>query len=131
MGKIETRIDSSSDFTLKIVEGKVTAAELLEEIEAYYAGEITQRILWDFSRSSVEGITSDDMARIVEVMTAPSQRRKGGKTAFVSASPAAYGLGRMYQILHETRKNPVERRVFRTREEAMGWLGIPVERAGE
>jgi hypothetical protein len=65
-----------------------------------------------------------NMRNIAEIMKTHSPRRKGGKTAFVSSSLSAYGMGRMYEILNETKKSPVKRRVFRTREEAMDWLGL-------
>jgi hypothetical protein len=50
--------------------------------------------------------------------------RKGGKTAFVSPSPGAYGMGRMYELLSEIRNSPVERRVFMSKQEALEWLGL-------
>jgi hypothetical protein len=47
----------------------------------------------------------------------------GAKLALVATNPEFFGLSRMYQTLRSD--SPVEVSIFRTREEAETWLGLP------
>jgi hypothetical protein len=119
MAPIETRVDRQKDFTLKIVTGETSATEIIEEIESYYSGEPTTLILWDLSGGSFGKMISQDIERIVDKIQSYSYSRKSGKTAFVFSSLSGYGLGRMYEILNETRDSPIARRTFMTKAEAL------------
>ncbi|HYD51241.1 MAG TPA: STAS/SEC14 domain-containing protein [Gemmatimonadaceae bacterium] len=100
--------------------GLVTAPELMEVQRALRDREDLDRewrALLDLS--SVEDLagSSEDISSI----TALSNARRLARVAVVAARDAAYGLARVYQA----RVAHGEIAVFRKREEALEWLGMP------
>ena len=51
-----------------------------------------------------------------------SPQRRGARVAIVAPKTAAFGLARMFEILHD--EGPQEVMVFRTMPEAEEWLGL-------
>ena len=74
--------------------------------------------LWDFS-----GVTAVEVASATIRQLARARSFEAGvKRAVVAPSDVAFGMARMFQMLHEDA--PEEMRVFRASAEARRWLGI-------
>jgi hypothetical protein len=130
-------IEYQIDHSRRVVFAKGVGAFTSEELFAY------QREVW--SRPEVAGY--NELADISEVETVvhpvSDQIRKladlsasmdvssTSKFAIVAPYALAFGLGRMYEIYREmNERSTKEVRVFRTREEALEWLGLdPAEGA--
>jgi hypothetical protein len=122
MAEILTNVDVERDLTIRTVVGEVTAAELIEVIKAFYSGRTTKHVLWDFQRARFSNIKAAEIRELTDATKANEASRPQGKTAFVFSSIEGYGLGRMYQILHELEKSPVLREVFQDRQKALEWI---------
>ncbi len=124
MGEIQTRVDFEKDLTVNAVAGEITAAEVREKIVEYYEGKVTGLILWDFSKAEIHDVTAEDVRELVELSNSYTSRRIGGKTALVFSSAAAYGFGRMFDILKNVDDaQPVNHASFRNVADALEWLG--------
>lgn len=122
MGQIQTVIDKTKDLTIQTVTGEITAEEIINKIKEYYTGKTTSHILWDFSNASLGKISPEDIQKIVSLTKEFSHFRRDGKTAMVFSSQLGFGLGRMYDILHDVGKSKVTHKAFLDNESAMKWL---------
>jgi hypothetical protein len=115
------RIDPEQRLLTMTVTGTVTAAEMRAHLlrvaaDPDYRPDL--RSLTDFTDASPIAASGDEARELARILpTAPGARR-----AVVSASDLHYGLGRMVSQAHET--PGIEIRVFRTRAEALEWLGL-------
>jgi hypothetical protein len=114
----------SGDVTLRSVRGNLTATDVIAVLEEYYAGTPTLHTIWDITQATVLDITPDDLRRIAAVALKHADARKGGKSAVVLPTDAAYGMGRILDALMELQDSPFEVRTFRRMEDAAEWLGI-------
>ncbi len=69
-------------------------------------------------------ITSDEFRKITKEVKNRSNKRAGGKTAFVSTKDIGFGLGRMFEILAEIEGIQFEYKNFKSITEAKEWLGV-------
>jgi hypothetical protein len=124
-------IEYQIDHVRRVVFAKGVGALASEDLFAY------QRQVW--SRPEVVGFNElADMSEIQNIVHPTSERiRKladlsasmdiSSPSRFAIVAPQAlpFGLGRMYEIYREMNEQSTkEVRVFRTRQEAMEWLGI-------
>jgi len=85
MGCIETTIDQSRDLTIVKSTGKMSAYDFYEWIRDYYAGTVTQLMIWKLTDADMSNINITDVLRIVTYLKqVAADTRKGGKTAFVA-----------------------------------------------
>lgn len=124
MAVFQTSIDYQNNLSIHTVTGEVTAQEILQKLEAYFAGEPTMLVLWNFSEAKIAAIPSDEFRRIPEVGKKYAGYRKGGKTALVFSSDAGFGMGRMFEAFSEIEGLSFVIRSFRSVEAAKQWLGI-------
>lgn len=122
---ITSTVDRENDLTVITVEGDVTGKELADSVREFYAGNPTDRLVWDFSGASFEKITIRDLQMVSRTAGQYAVSRKRGKTALVFAADVGYGLGRMYEAFREAEDSPVGYRSFRSMDEALSWLGPP------
>jgi hypothetical protein len=124
MGSIETTYDLTKDLTVAKAVGKMTADNFHKWTAAYYAGQVTLNCLWDLRRADLSEILTGDLRDDVIETKAFADKRKGGKTAFVSTSSLSYGLCRMLEAFYDLAQMPIEVQVFRSVDEAKAWLGV-------
>ena len=125
MGSIETNIDLQQELSVVSATGTLTAREIGEVIDAYYAGVWTRLILWDFSSADLSRIKTEEVASLVQSTLRYSDRRKDGRTALLLPSDLAFGMGRMFEMLADLQGDSpttVQYRSFRDRSEAFAWL---------
>jgi hypothetical protein len=75
--------------------------------------------LVDLRAVDVCQLSADDLRTIA----ASSVLAATGRRAIIAAADATFGLSRMYQILREAAGGQETRRVFRTLDDALRWLG--------
>ena len=124
---IEYQIDHSH----RVVFAKGVGALTSDELFAY------QRDVW--SRPDVAGFNElADMSEVQDIVQPTSERIRKladlsasmdistpSKFAIVAPQALPFGLGRMYEMYREMNEHSTkEVRVFRTREEALEWLGL-------
>lgn len=122
MAPIVMSVDRSADLTEMAVTGEVTVSEILETIEAFYAGGPTRSVLWDFREAALDLAAAREVKPLAQASQRFTAGRVGGKTAMVFSSKSAYGLGRLFDQLRQVADSPVENRSFRDRAEALAWL---------
>lgn len=123
MGRIETTYDLAKDLTVAKAVGKMTADDFHQWTAAYYAGQVTLNCLWDLTKADLSEIVTGDLRDDALETSTVADKRKGGKTAFVSANTLSYGLCRMLEAFYDLAKVPFEVQVFRSVDEAHAWLG--------
>ena len=127
MASIVTARVEEMDLTVHTVEGRVTAAEVIDKIrEFYHGGSITTNTMWDFTAADASRVESREIREIAVVVSRYGHKRKGGRTALVLPGDLEFGLGRMFssftEMEMEMEDNPFEFRCFRNRAEAESWL---------
>jgi hypothetical protein len=120
---ITTTVDRAADLTVQVTRGPVTADEIEATIVAFYAGEVTRKILWDFREASFEQMTGEHVRGLVLLTQRFSHLRPGGRTAMLFSSTLGFGLGRMFEgIRKATDGADLEHASFTSLDEAMAWL---------
>jgi hypothetical protein len=125
MVPIETSTDYPNDLTIHTVKGDVSAEEIIQRIEEYNSGEITLRVIWDFSDAIIEDSSNEKLRSVLAAAAKYNEARRGGRAALVSTKALLFGLQRMYGTLSEIKDSPVEHRAFRNMEDAKEWIGNP------
>jgi len=119
---IETCIDSRKNLTKHICSGVLFAAEIQNEIRQIYRNEPTDNHLWDFLKADLSSLSGDDIRAFAELPKKIVPGRRGGKTAIVAKESIGFGLSRMYEMCAEAAGQSVDIKVFRSMEDALGWL---------
>ena len=121
---ITHEVDTERELTVHTCRGIMAAEDLISAIQALYDSVPTHHHLWDLTEADLSHVTGQDVREIAEFPTKYVPARVGGKTAIVSPSDAAFGLGRMYEALAGSAGQKATIRVFRSLAEANAWLGI-------
>jgi hypothetical protein len=119
---IETIVDSKNNLTKHICSGVLTVADLQNEIRQIYRNKPTDNHLWDLLKSDFSSLSGDDIRMLAELPKELVPDRRGGKTAIVAMEAIGFGLSRMYEICAEAVGQSVDIKVFRSMEDALGWL---------
>lgn len=125
MGVIDRKTDPERDLSIITAGGELTAREIRQGIEEYYAGTATRLILWDFSSADLSRIKAEEVSYLVQLTLQFRDRRPSGKTALVLPSDLAFGMGRMFEMLADLQggtPSEVDYRSFRNGDEALTWL---------
>jgi hypothetical protein len=77
--------------------------------------------LCDLSEASVRSVEAGDVRTFVATLRTHRQVYSGGRWAILAPTDLEYGMARMYLVLAE--ELGVEQEVFRSRREALDWLG--------
>ena len=125
MGTIETQIDLERDLTIHTASGEISADEILRRIRSYYEGQVTRLLMWDLSDADLRSLSASDVQNMVDLTNSLTAPRAGGKTALVVSTTPAYGMGRMYELSKDASGDEIDRKMFRDREAALEWLGVP------
>lgn len=124
MAEFQTEIDENQDYTLRTVTGVLHISELQAAVEEYYAGIVTQLILWDVRQAAIEQLSHTDMLAFARRVKELSAVRKGGKSAFVVSGGLLSGISEILLAMGESEGLEYEQRVFTDIEEAKRWLGV-------
>lgn len=125
MASITCRVDPQLDLAVFAIEGEMTSEDLVDAVRRFYAQGPTRLILWDMTRGTGRGISTEDYARLARTLKRPAARRPDGRTALVTVHEVDFGLARMFESLALEAGVQVAYRTFRTVAEARRWLGLP------
>jgi len=124
---ITSKTDWSSNLTTFIVNGEISADEVLSVLNQLYESPDhppTLNVLWDLREiSPVTSIKDEDLNEIVSFLSIHSAKRIEGKTAIVARSDFEYKLSKRYGLFTQLKGVSVIIKTFRTLGEAMIWLG--------
>ena len=124
-GHIETLVNHELDFTVYTVHDDFTPEQVEEIIREFFAGGPTTLTLWDFTDADFSNITGTTPQQVAALSQQFEGRREpGAKTALVFTRDVGYGLGRMFEMFRELQASKTGYRTFRSRDEALRWLGI-------
>ncbi len=119
---VSIEVDAGRDLTTLIVEGVVTADQLIGIIQDYYKKPATRYVLWNFKGADLSAMSRDDLNRVFLVANVNVQKRSGGRTALIYPEHLGESLGRFYEIYVESQNYPVPHKTFMDRDEAFVWL---------
>lgn len=78
-------------------------------------------IIWDATKLEVGHVTIDEITYIIGNIQQASEKRKGGKAAWVVRDDFGFGMGRMFELMAEE-KMQIEIMVFYEINEAKNWI---------
>lgn len=115
---------STTDLTVKRLEGTVTCEDVLRELGLFYKGNPTKDVIWIVPQGALLQLNGGDLRRIADFVKGIVQGREEGKTAIVAEATLEFGFGRMLNNLGEAKGIPVSTKTFRSIPEALEWLGL-------
>jgi hypothetical protein len=121
---VKTNADHDKHLTIHTVTGEPSFEESMAFFKQFYEGELTQNVLWDFTKASLARISSEHTETILDYVRQYVEKREGGKTAIIVSKDLEYGMSRMIITLAELKDIPFELEIFRSLEEAVQWIGI-------
>jgi len=124
MEKINVKIDRDKELTTFIVEGDLSAAEILQYSSEYYEKNPTHYVLWDATKGSLNNISNEEFRNLAKEMKKYTEMRSGGKTALVGKFDLDFGVGRQYEVYAEMEQLPIQYQIFRNVEDAKKWLQV-------
>jgi hypothetical protein len=119
---IRVETDNDKQLTRFIVTGEATFEEGLSANRAFYAGNPTKNVIWDFSEALLNKIASDQFRQIVDSVKHLVEKRKDGKTAFLTSRDLEFGIARMLQVFTEMNEPPIYVQVFKSMDEVARWF---------
>ncbi|MDR3581356.1 MAG: hypothetical protein P4L44_15455 [Oryzomonas sp.] len=122
MAEIQTFI--SSELTIRKIIGEVTASVLMDNLRQFYAGHVTENVIWDLTDGSIGNLTSSNMKQISELVLHHAHTRIDGKTAIAAPENVDFGMSRMLHTYADIGNIPFETQIFRTLAEAAKWVGV-------
>lgn len=78
-------------------------------------------IIWEGTGLNMHHVESCDVDRLIEFIQGVSERRKGGKAAWVVSGPLQFGLSRMFALKAEPRID-IKMRTFYNLNDAKKWV---------
>ena len=120
---IRTHHELSPRCTIHTVEGPVTSGDIARVIAMYAHDPPELLMIWDFRQADTSPILTQDIQRLVDLVSRCTEFWEGGKIAGVFSQDVGYGLGRMFQSFAERKPISGEFQCFRDMREAQEWLG--------
>ncbi len=124
---MKIRRELRGDLTVMTVSETADANDIIRAIDDFYAGDPTDKILWDFTEADLDSIEVADINRLAQTSRGYAERREQGRTALVFSRDVGYGLGRMFGTLQEVKGSSIKYRSFRSLDEAMTWIDSETE----
>ena len=119
---IEFRIDPHRRLVYCRASGVLTVADVMQGRDA-----LTRMLFFDRSFDQLVDLRAVDVSQLsaddLRTIAASSVLAATARRAIIAAADATFGLSRMYQILREVAGGQETRRVFRTLDDALRWLG--------
>ena len=122
MATVSIVVHQEWDLTERVVVGELTLADVMSEIDRFYAGPTTKHVLWNLAEATFVTLTPVDVERISLTAAPLVKTRSSGKSAVVATSDLGYGFSRMYQAYRDINMVALPYKSFRVRQEAIDWL---------
>jgi len=125
---IEHEFDAERNLLRVRMFGLVTDDDVLDYAETITSdaslGAVYDELI-DLRDLETPAASTDVMRRVADIFREHERAPEAVKVAFVATSDAAYGIARMYQAFRA--ESAADMRVFRSQDEACGWLGFESE----
>jgi hypothetical protein len=119
---IELRVYPDRRLVYSRASGVLTVADVMRGRDA-----LTQILFFDRSFDHLVDLRAVDTSQLsandIRTIAGSSVLAATARRAIIAADEATFGLSRMYQILREAAGGQETRRVFRTLDDALRWLG--------
>jgi hypothetical protein len=122
---VEFESDQSIDLTIATITGTPTFDEIITAIEAFYGGQPTKKVIWNWGGCDPSQLTFTDIENLALLPSRYSDLRKGGKTALVAPGDLSFGISRAFQSLGDVKDLPFTVGVFRNLSDAVQWIAKP------
>ena len=125
MAPIVTDKDLSKDLITYVCTGQITVDEILTTAQAYFSGELTRDVLWDFAEAEVDMRQPHIDKLIVYLRTVPPEeleKRRGARVAIVPPKDYVVGVMEQFKGWAELVDAPFEFQMFYDPKEALAWL---------
>jgi hypothetical protein len=125
MAPIVTDKDRSKDRITYVCTGKTSVDEILTTARAYFSGEVTKDVLWDFAEAEVDMRQPHIDKLIVYLRTVPPEeleKRRGARVAIVPPKDYVVGVMEQFKGWSEFVDAPFEFKMFYEAKEALVWL---------
>jgi len=124
MARVDKHIEAEKGLAIYKVNGELSAGELLRLNNKLLTGQSTEKIVFDFMNGSLKNISPEVFKQEIIGSKSRTEKRKEIKVAIIAKKDIDFGLGRMYAAYIEMEDIGVNISVFRTRSEALKWLGL-------
>jgi hypothetical protein len=131
----EIRFTQRDHWALFEAEGVLTVGEVVQTLRSVYPTLTSHYVIWDMTRTTDFDVTIEHCHEMARAAKAASEKRSGGKTAFVARDQVLFSIQCMYTAIATLEDIPIEYSVFHTMGEAVEWLlrssnpPIPLRRA--
>ena len=119
---ISEYIDEANHLAVHVLNGTISAKDIIDAVKAQSASGPTLHNLWDLTDADMSRITNDDIQEIALLVKQAAPKGRTGRTAIVSASDLGFGIGRAYSTLAELFGQSVEVQSFRSQQAAKEWI---------
>ncbi|MDH3207864.1 MAG: hypothetical protein OEO79_14765 [Gemmatimonadota bacterium] len=128
---INRKVYSELSLVVHEVVGELSADDFREAgVALYELDPVPPFSLWDLTHASVAEYDIDKIRRLQHEVAGIAKGREGGRTAVVAPTDLTFGIVRQYLALIESAQLPFEHNVFRTKAEAVSWLGLEMDSLG-
>jgi len=122
MADIKVTVDEHNDLTVFKVNGQIGLNDIIQRVQAFYSGESTGRVLWNFQSSPRLGLDLSNLDSIIKTIEKFSVDARGAKCALVRHPDFNPGLGSVFKALALEAGLKSEYAVFSEKDAAMQWL---------
>jgi|WetSurMetagenome_2_1015567.scaffolds.fasta_scaffold00217_35 hypothetical protein len=124
MGKLDVSVDCNKDLTVIVATGEITADDIYAAVRSCLMDEPTGKFLFDFMEADGSGISGDSFRTLHMNISKLPNASADKKIALVVSRDLGYGLSRLSATYFELTGIQGEYNIFRSMEEALGWLDI-------
>lgn len=114
-----TEYDDERNIVFHRGAGNITAEEIIAQLNLLFTEYPGKHSIWDLQNAVIAKMPAAELLETIPVVKENAERRKGGKTAWVTSRPSDFGLCRMAEM--RSGPLPYQRRVFKTMQEAIDW----------
>ena len=114
-------VENLNNLSIIRVSGVLTFDEFVSAVKEYYPY-VTCNIIWDFSDSNLDDITTTQLMKLPTIAKMYMIQRVSGKTAFVSPHTCTHRLLKTYVVIAELSGIRFKSDVFIRLDEALQWL---------
>jgi len=108
--------------TTIVASGLLTAEEIKDKALDLCRGPSSPLVLWDGTAADISALALKDLYGLFYSIRPFVSARDGGRTALLTSTPAAFGIGRWISTMAELSGFAHPIRPFRDREAAIEWL---------
>lgn len=119
---IQPHFDEKLNLTTFVCTGKVTAADIEEQVKILYRGTPSLNAMWDFTNADVSVLSPADVSGIAQFVKTASHSRSGGKTALVFPTSMLTEMASLLESISEIEVQDAKIKIFNDLDAALAWI---------